>query len=320
MAATVFQASAVISSININSNPSSTLGSVNSNNHVLVLFTGYQNNAPTSLISSVTDNKGNTYQQIIQINRNFGDLWIGAFLATNVVGGTSFTVTMNGQAFNSTLLQWQIFEIAGSLQQNPLDLTASAYVTTNSSTMSVVSGAFNDPNALVLTAFGTGSDYTANVNLAATSSVGTLTNRGSVQDGNNVAFVTYSQMVTSIASCTMTATYNAGTTGALGLIIAFKNAVTGGNAQRFKFYVAAAAQSVPNVKAIVWADVGIAGTEYIEAASLSFQTTLDAGRAVLFVNCPSTLNLTNGTSVKGIAYDTTNTTGLMTGIIEAGAA
>ena len=79
MAATVFQASAVISSININSNPSSTLGSVNSNNHVLVLFTGYQNNAPTSLISSVTDNKGNTYQQIIQINRNFGDLWIGAF-------------------------------------------------------------------------------------------------------------------------------------------------------------------------------------------------------------------------------------------------
>src|SRR6266436_9324255 len=78
---------------------------------------------------TVTDSKGNTYNQAIQFNETSNGNTLGIFYAENIAGGAN-TVTVSDTT--SSALRFAIFEYSGIAKAGSLDGTATAQGTSTS--------------------------------------------------------------------------------------------------------------------------------------------------------------------------------------------
>jgi hypothetical protein len=102
-----------------------TLGSAVTAGNLIVVAVSLWNTNSDAVVSSVTDNKGNTYQLAVDdpVGQNGGVEPLAIYYAYNVAGGSSFQVTVN-TAGAASFVTVAATEYAGIATINPLDKTA----------------------------------------------------------------------------------------------------------------------------------------------------------------------------------------------------
>lgn len=315
--ATVLQSVAFTTKTSAATTESVSITGVTTGSTLVAIYSAYQNNQPNPIVSSV-DIGGNLFTLAARRDRGLDDFEIGMFYLPNLSSGNK-TVDFNLNAPSSTVLNMTVLELSGVPTTSPLSAVVTAYNTNVAPNIAISSGTLPSSDCLLVGVCGTSGNYASDINFTATANLGTPIDIREQPNGGNVGCYVVKLVPSSTASHTITFDHEDAIYGNMAILAIFLNE---SSPQRFKFYTDSGAQGDSGVSAIVWEDNGvdIVGTKYIEDTGLSFQGTLDSGRSVLYVSCSSGLGLANGTVVKGIAYNGTNTTGLMSGVVEAGSA
>lgn len=119
------------------------------NGDLVVVATSTRNSSNSASVTSVVDNKGNTYQKVVENGAGSAEP-IAIWYARNVIGGGSFTVTINTN--QNAYLTLAIHEYSGVDSVSPLD----QYISNNSTGISATSGptaVTTYPNEIVFGAF-----------------------------------------------------------------------------------------------------------------------------------------------------------------------
>ena len=157
-------------------------------------------NSSTSQVSSVTDNKGNAYTRVVDVAGAANEP-LSIWYAKNVVGGSSFAVTVNVSTASS--LTTAIHEYHGLSGTAPLDLYADQ-TGSGTSASSGLTGVTTSSSELIFGAFNYDDAYTSN---ALTPAAG-FTSRQSLQDNNNYeALYTIDKVVNSASQYSAAGTF-----------------------------------------------------------------------------------------------------------------
>jgi hypothetical protein len=116
---------------------------------------------PAGQAVTVSDSRGNTYRQAVQIKETTDGMTLALFYAENVAGGSNSVTVRNSQSGGT--LRVAIFEYSGVATSNSLDVTASSQGTngsptsgsmTTSSAGALVIGLISTANPRTVTASG----------------------------------------------------------------------------------------------------------------------------------------------------------------------
>jgi hypothetical protein len=165
--------------------------SVASANLVVVAVSAYSNG--TANVSSVTDNKGNTYTKAVaEPSTASGHDHVSIWYAKNVTGGSSFTVTANAPSGNNEYLTVAAHEYSGASTTVPLDRTTSA----SGISQGIDTGATADTTQaeeLIFSAF----THQSSTDPSATAGRG-YTKRQSITNGTYMPLVTEDRVLTNV--------------------------------------------------------------------------------------------------------------------------
>jgi hypothetical protein len=171
-------------------------------------------NSSTSQVSSVTDNKGNSYTQVVEVTGATSEP-LSIWYAKNVIGGNNFAVTAN--VSNPSSITTAIHEYRGLSGTSPVDLYADQ-TGSGTSASSGLTGVTNSNSELIFGAFNYDEPYTSNSFIPAAG----FTARQSLQDNYNYeALYTIDQVVNSVGQYAAAGTF--GTTSSWrGIVVTFK--------------------------------------------------------------------------------------------------
>lgn len=303
------------------SNNGFTITGTTAGNALLILFSGNQPAASNpNLVSGFTASAGTAPTMIYQQARGaVKDTWVGAAIVPVGPGGSVTYVPQYTVANSSNSITGYVVQISG-LSSTPLDNASitGAGLSVSATSLSVGPTAIlAQPDSMVIslfTAIGTGG---TNANIS--NSSGSLTALNAQQNGTlgNTLWAGYKN-VSATTTQTVAYTHNSASAGNAGLIFVLKNGT--GAPQRFKFTTDPAAANASGVNAIVWdGSAGLIGNKVSEYSGLTFQPTAVSGQAILYADATGK-GFVNGNTVKGIAFNTLNTTGIIAVTVEAGSA
>ncbi len=157
-------------------------------------------NSSTSHVSSVTDNQGNVYTQVVEVIGAANEP-LSIWYAKNVVGGSTLTVTVTVSPASS--ITTAIHEYHGLSGTAPLDLYADQ-TGSSTSVSSGLTGVIHSSPELIFGAFNYDEAYTSN---AFSPAVG-FTARQSLQDNYNYeALYTIDEVVNSVGQYAAAGTF-----------------------------------------------------------------------------------------------------------------
>lgn len=263
-------------------------------------------------LSSVTDNRGNTWTT--PVNFNGGDAYsptVWFAYAMNAAAGST-TVTVNLSTSSSNRLSALVFEVTGAATTGALD----SYVTgSDATTGSVVStsatATLAQANNLVVLIGGgymgtpsTTSGYTAH----ATNSNGT---------NNQTGFIAMTKVTAATTAQTGSVAHTSVTARRQAMLMVFKEAAGGGTSRRYKFQF--------DSGTFTSADTGITGYVWRNGdpdqlvaekyTSLSGDATAGTLLITSASGVPQTAAVTD--TIKGVFYNGSDTSGLVTGTVES---
>lgn len=286
---------------------------------IVALYTAYQNDQPSPIVNSV-DMASESFYLAGRVNRGIGDLEAGVFYLQNTSAGNK-TIDFNLSAPNGTIINLQVFELLGVNNVSPIEFVVTDFLTTTGSELTLNTGTKSVNNVAMLAIAGTGGDLSSDINLGGSMSTYSpfFMTQGEQQNGANVGTVVVSNQFPLTVENDLVFTFEPCLYGAVAIAVGF----TPGDPppQRFKFLVKSSAVGTTDVKVVVWTVAGsgfLVGTYLLEVHEQMFEETLENGKAVIYVNCPPELGLVNGTSVRGLMSNGIHTTGVTTGIVEAG--
>ena len=320
---TVVQSTTPVVSTGLPQNPGSgyTITGTTAGNALLIVFSGNQyTNTNPKLVSGFSASAGTTPVEITQQPRGaYNDAWVGAYIVPSGPGGSvtytpQFTVNNSNNAITITII-----EISG-LNGSPIDAGATIGFgdpATNVTVSAGPSATLAQADSMVIALCTAQGSSGTNANIANTAGSYTLVRAQQDWSIGNSLWIGYKNVAATTA-VSASFTYNSAQYGGVALIIVLKNGAAA--AQRFKFQTDPSAVNASGVSAVVWeTSGGIVGNKVAEYTGLSFQSAAIGGQAVLYASATGK-GYTNGTSMKGIAFNTTNTTGIITITVEAGSA
>jgi lipoprotein-anchoring transpeptidase ErfK/SrfK len=163
----------------------------------------------TTITLAITDTLANTYTSAVKASQST-TLEAAIFSATNIAAGANtITITIAGGSSSNTAIAVEIYEVWGLVAPTPLDLTGTG---SNAGSTAPATGAMVPivPNELIFAAIAAGGN-TITPGTSWTLDSGTLSPSG----GNLVSFGSQSQMLTTFASITPSATLSGSTAWAI---------------------------------------------------------------------------------------------------------